>query len=40
MHVDAVLRDVPKADRCACREAAKEAPNAAAPKKPAWWPFG
>ena len=42
-HIEMVLGDVPKADRCKCREAvAVGAENAsatsAAPRK--WWPFG
>lgn len=40
MHVEAVLGDVPKGDRCSCREAPKDDTSAAPPKKPAWWSFG
>lgn len=37
-HIEAVLADVPKKDRCQCRERKPEE-RAAAPKQP-WWRFG
>lgn len=41
-HIEMVLGDVPKDQRCKCREAvstsAASAPGAGS--KPKWWPFG
>ena len=39
LHIEAVLGDVPKSERCSCREAvAVSAPQDA--NKAKWWPFG
>ena len=40
-HIEQVLGDVPKADRCRCREQAASgaAPSAQKPSRPGWWPF-
>jgi hypothetical protein len=39
MHVEAVLGDVPKTERCHCREAPQDAFRSPSPKKKALWPF-
>jgi hypothetical protein len=38
-HIEQVLRDVPVADRCKCRETGASAGAAPAPKKRSWWPW-
>jgi hypothetical protein len=43
-HIEMVLGDVPKAERCTCREAVATSPESATATRPAsprgWWPFG
>jgi len=40
MHVEAVLGDVPKSDRCTCRDKAQaKAPPQEPGKKLSFWPF-
>lgn len=40
MHIEAVLGDVPKAQRCSCRETASQGENQnGAQKKRGAWPF-
>jgi hypothetical protein len=39
LHIEAVLGDVPKAQRCQCREAVAVTGAPPAPKSK-WWPFG
>ena len=40
MHVEQVLGNVPKEDRCKCRETAARADDAGGPKvKRSWWPL-
>ncbi len=40
LHIEAVLGDVPKAERCACREAVAVSGGAPPAAKSKWWPFG
>ena len=40
-HIEQVLKDVPKAERCQCREQASQAREgeASGAQKSKWWPF-
>jgi hypothetical protein len=37
MHIEQVLGDVPKAERCACREESRGAPASGASGANPWW---
>lgn len=42
MHIEQVLGDVPKVDRCHCREVSRahaSKPQPANKSRPKWWPF-
>lgn len=44
MHIEQVLGDVPKAQRCTCREASQSSVSPKSsddkPRSKSWWPFG
>jgi len=40
LHIEAVLGDVPKNERCSCREAVAVSGAQPAQPKSKWWPFG